>query len=296
MSGERSAHSPRHLAAEGPARRRAASSGYEVDANEHMSFLEMLDVLNQRLVAQGKEPVAFDSDCREGICGMCGFLINGEAHGPLRNATVCQTHMRHFKDGDVLRLEPWRAAAFPVIKRPRRRSRPRSTGSSRRAATSRRAPAAPPRRTQILVPKPNADRAMEAAACIGCGACVAACPNAAAALFTGAKVAHLGYLPQGQPERWRRALAMAEQARDEGFGHCTTIGECEAVCPAAHQARGDLADEQGLPQGRPPGATCRSPPLATLPKSADRAVLRGGAEEGRGEGETPSHLRGRSLR
>jgi len=205
---------------------------YEVpDVSEHMSFLEMLDVLNQRLVAQGKEPVAFDSDCREGICGMCGFLINGEAHGPLRNATVCQTHMRHFKDGDVLRLEPWRAAAFPVIKDlvVDRSAFDRIIASGGFVSTRTGSAA---EANQVLVPKTEADRAMEAAACIGCGACVAACPNAAAALFTAAKVSHLGHLPQGQPERGLRAIAMTERAGEEGFGHCTTIGECEAVCPA----------------------------------------------------------------
>jgi succinate dehydrogenase iron-sulfur subunit len=201
------------------------------NVNEHMSFLEMLDVVNQQLVSEGKDPVAFDSDCREGICGMCGFLINGEAHGPLRNATVCQTHMRHFKDGDVLRLEPWRASAFPVL---RDLIVDRSALDRIIAAggyTSTRAGSAA-EANQILIPKPSADRAMEAAACIGCGACVASCPNAAAALFTGAKIAHLGHLPQGQPERMGRAIAMTSQAHAEGFGHCTTIGECEAVCPA----------------------------------------------------------------
>jgi succinate dehydrogenase / fumarate reductase iron-sulfur subunit len=204
---------------------------YEVVANEHMSFLEMLDVLNQRLVAEDKEPVAFDSDCREGICGMCGFLINGEAHGPLRNATVCQTHMRHFKDGDVLRLEPWRAAAFPVIKDlvVDRSAFDRIIASGGFISTRTGSAA---EANQVLVPKTEADRAMEAAACIGCGACVAACPNAAAALFTAAKVSHLGHLPQGQPERGLRAISMVERAQEEGFGHCTTIGECEAVCPA----------------------------------------------------------------
>ncbi len=205
---------------------------YEVpDVSEHMSFLEMLDVLNLRLVAAGEEPVAFDSDCREGICGTCGFLVNGVAHGPLGNATICQTHMRHFRDGDALRLEPWRAAAFPVI---RDLCVDRSALDRIIAAggyvTVRTGSA--PEANAILVPKPAADRAMEAAACIGCGACVAACPNASAALFTGAKATHLGVLPQGQPERGARAVGMATQAREEGFGHCTSIGECAAVCPA----------------------------------------------------------------
>ncbi len=204
------------------------------DITEHMSFLEMLDVLNQRLVERGEAPVAFDSDCREGICGMCGFLVNGEAHGPLRNATICQTHMRHFHDGDVLRLEPWRAAALPVL----RDLVVDRTALDRIIAAggfvSVRSGSAPEANT-TLVPKDAADRAMEAAACIGCAACVAACPNASAALFTGAKITHLGLLPQGQPERAGRVLAMTAQAREEGFGHCTTIGECAAVCPAGIQ-------------------------------------------------------------
>jgi succinate dehydrogenase / fumarate reductase iron-sulfur subunit len=204
---------------------------YQVEANEHMSFLEMLDVLNQQLVNEGEEPVAFDSDCREGICGMCGFLINGEAHGPVRNATVCQLHMRHFSDGDRLRLEPWRAAAFPILKDlvvdRSALDRVISAGGYISVRTG-----SAPEANSILVPKVKADRAMTAAACIGCGACVAACPNAAAALFTGAKVTHLGLLPQGQPERYERVLSMVEQGREEGFGHCTTVGECEAVCPA----------------------------------------------------------------
>jgi succinate dehydrogenase / fumarate reductase iron-sulfur subunit len=199
-----------------------------------MSFLEMLDVLNQRLVERGEDPVAFDSDCREGICGMCGFLVNGVPHGPLRNATICQTHMRHFSDGETLRLEPWRAAAFPVL---RDLCVDRSAFDRIIAAggyVSVRTGSAP-EANAILVPKPAADRAMEAAACIGCGACVAACPNASAALFTGAKIAHLAALPQGQPERGARVIGMSEQAREEGFGHCTTIGECAAACPAGIQ-------------------------------------------------------------
>ncbi|MGC3996077.1 MAG: succinate dehydrogenase/fumarate reductase iron-sulfur subunit [Anaeromyxobacter sp.] len=208
---------------------------YEVpDVNEHMSFLEMLDVLNEQLVARGEDPVAFDSDCREGICGTCGFLVNGEAHGPLSNATICQTHMRHFGDGDRLRLEPWRAVAFPVL---RDLAVDRSafdriiTAGGYVSVRTGSAPEA----NSILVGKPSADRAMEAAACIGCGACVAACPNASAALFTGAKVTHLGMLPQGQPEQPLRVVAMATQAAEEGFGHCTSIGECAAVCPAGIQ-------------------------------------------------------------
>ena len=204
---------------------------YQVDANVHMSFLEMLDVLNQQLVTRGEEPVAFDSDCREGICGMCGFMINGEAHGPVRNATVCQLHMRHFADGDRLRLEPWRAVAFPILKDlvvdRSALDRLIAAGGYISARTG-----SAPEANSVPVPKDKADRAMTAAACIGCGACVAACPNAAAALFTGAKVTHLGLLPQGQPERLSRVLSMVDQGRAEGFGHCTTVGECEAVCPA----------------------------------------------------------------
>jgi succinate dehydrogenase / fumarate reductase iron-sulfur subunit len=204
---------------------------YQVNANVHMSFLEMLDVLNQQLVTNGEEPVAFDSDCREGICGMCGFLINGEAHGPARNATVCQLHMRHFSDGDRLRLEPWRAAAFPVLKDlvvdRGALDRIVSAGGYVSVRTG-----SAPEANSVPVPKDHADRAMTAAACIGCGACVAACPNAAAALFTGAKVTHLGLLPQGQPERYERVLGMVDQGRDEAFGHCTLVGECAAVCPA----------------------------------------------------------------
>jgi succinate dehydrogenase / fumarate reductase, iron-sulfur subunit len=198
--------------------------------NEHMSFLEMLDVLNEDLVAKGENPVAFDHDCREGICGMCGFMINGKAHGGFRRTTVCQLHMRNFKDGDELYLEPWRASAFPVLKdlAVNRSAFDRiiaaggfisvPTGSAQDA-------------NNIPVPKQSADLAMDAAACIGCGACVAACPNASASLFTGAKISHLGLLPQGQPERASRALRMVAQMNREGFGQCTNIGECEAVCP-----------------------------------------------------------------
>jgi len=239
---------------------------YEVpDANEHMSFLEMLDVVNQRLVSEGKEPVAFDSDCREGICGMCGFLINGEAHGPLRNATVCQTHMRHFKDGDVLRLEPWRAAAFPVLRDlivdRTALDRIISAGGFISTRTG-----SAPEANSILIPKQDADHAMEAAACIGCGACVASCPNASAALFTSAKVSHLNYLPQGQPERMSRALAMGNQARAEGFGHCTTIGECEAVCPAGIKLEVIARMNKDFVKAALSGGELQ--PLATAPRSA----------------------------
>jgi succinate dehydrogenase / fumarate reductase iron-sulfur subunit len=205
--------------------------GYEhKNVNPDMSFLEMLDVLNEELTARAEEPIAFDHDCREGICGACGFMINGIAHGPERGTIVCQLHMRHFKDGDVLYLEPWRAKAFPVVKdlvvdrgafdriiaRGGFISTP--TGSA-------------PDGNVIPVPKKNADLAMDAAACIGCGACVAACPNASAALFVGAKISHLGLLPQGRPERSERVMNMAAQVKDEAFGSCTNIGECSAVCP-----------------------------------------------------------------
>jgi succinate dehydrogenase / fumarate reductase, iron-sulfur subunit len=202
------------------------------DLSEHMSFLEALDVLNLQLVARGEAPVAFDSDCREGICGTCGFLVDGEAHGPLRNATICQTHLRHFQDGQLLRLEPFRAAAFPVLRDlvVDRSALDRIVAAGGYVSVR---TGSAPEANAVLVPKPDADRAMEAAACIGCGACVAACPNASAALFTGAKVSHLGHLPQGQPERARRALALTAQAAAEGFGHCTVIGECAAACPAS---------------------------------------------------------------
>ena len=203
---------------------------YQVTANEHMSFLEMLDVLNQDLIIKGEDPVAFDNDCREGICGMCGFVINGSPHGPVHGGTVCQLHMRFFKDGDSLTLEPWRAKAFPILKdlvvNRAALDRIIQAGGFITARTG-----SAPDANSILVPKTNADLAMEAAACIGCGACVAVCPNASAALFTSAKVAHLGFLPQGQPERHTRVLKMAEQTAIEGFGHCTLMGECAEVCP-----------------------------------------------------------------
>jgi succinate dehydrogenase / fumarate reductase iron-sulfur subunit len=200
------------------------------EVSEHMSFLEMLDVLNERLTAEGKPPVAFDSDCREGICGTCGFMINGVAHGPRSLTTVCQLHMREFRDGDELWLEPWRSQAFPVERDlvVDRGAFDRiiqaggyvsvNTGSAQDA-------------NAIPIPKSNADRAFEAAACIGCGACVAQCPNGAAQLFTSAKVAHLALLPQGQPERLPRVQRMVARMEQEGFGTCSNFRECEAVCP-----------------------------------------------------------------
>ncbi|HEY1216169.1 MAG TPA: succinate dehydrogenase/fumarate reductase iron-sulfur subunit [Bryobacteraceae bacterium] len=204
---------------------------YPVDnVNPDMSMLECLDVLNEQLVERGEEPIAFEHDCREGICGSCGFMINGIAHGPMPATTVCQLTMRHFKDGEELTLEPWRARAFPMIKDlvVDRRALDRIIASGGYVSVS---TGSAPDGNAILVSKEQSDRAMDAAACIGCGACVAACPNASAALFTGAKIAHLGILPQGQPERDRRAIHMVSQATAEGFGGCTNIGECTAVCP-----------------------------------------------------------------
>jgi succinate dehydrogenase / fumarate reductase, iron-sulfur subunit len=194
-----------------------------------MSFLEMLDVVNQELITRGEEPIAFDHDCREGICGACGLMINGVAHGP-EQTTTCQLHMRYFKDGDTLTIEPWRASAFPVLRDlvvdRGALDRMIAAGGYISASTG-----AAPDGNAVPVPKDAADKAMDAAACIGCGACVAACPNASAMLFVGAKAAHLGLLPQGQPERYQRAARMAERMDAEGFGGCTNIGECSAVCP-----------------------------------------------------------------
>ena len=200
------------------------------ELNPDMSMLEALDVLNEDLITKGEEPVAFEHDCREGICGSCGFMINGVAHGPLPATTVCQLTLRHFQDGQELYIEPWRAKAFPIIKDlvvdRRAFDRIIASGGYITSPTG-----SAPDGNAILVPKDASDRAMDAAACIGCGACVAACPNASAALFTGAKITHLGVLPQGQPERQRRVLRMVAQHNAEGFGSCTNIGECEAVCP-----------------------------------------------------------------
>ncbi|GAB3067071.1 succinate dehydrogenase/fumarate reductase iron-sulfur subunit [Intrasporangium mesophilum] len=199
------------------------------DISPDMSFLEMLDVLNEQLNARGEEPIAFDSDCREGICGMCGLMISGKAHGP-EVTTTCQLHMRSFKDGDEITIEPWRADAFPVIKDlvVDRTSFDRiiQAGGFISANTG-----AAPEAHSVPVPKPKADRAFMAAACIGCGACVAACPNASGMLFMGAKITHLGELPQGQPERDARVVTMVSQHDAEGFGGCTNIGECSLACP-----------------------------------------------------------------
>ncbi|WP_370616011.1 succinate dehydrogenase/fumarate reductase iron-sulfur subunit [Mumia sp. Pv 4-285] len=204
--------------------------GYDLDdVSEHMSFLEMLDVLNERLTLEGEEPIAFDSDCREGICGMCGLVINGLAHGPERT-TTCQLHMRTFKDGDVIDIEPWRSSSFPVVK-----DLVVDRGALDRIIQAGGYISAPtgsaPEANNLPVPKQDADHAFEAATCIGCGACVAACPNGSAMLFTAAKITHLGLLPQGQPERASRVLDMVEQHDHEGFGNCTNIGECTAACP-----------------------------------------------------------------
>jgi succinate dehydrogenase / fumarate reductase iron-sulfur subunit len=213
----------------------AASPGRMVrynatDVNPDMSMLELLDVINEDLILKGEEPIAFEHDCREGICGSCGFMINGIAHGPLPATTVCQLTMRHFRDGDQLYIEPWRAKAFPVIKDLIVDRSPFDRIIEAGGYVSVPTGSAPDGNA-IPVPKEDADRAMDAAACIGCGACVAACPNASAALFTGAKIAHLGLLPQGQPERYQRALRMVRQFNAEEFGGCSNIGECEAVCP-----------------------------------------------------------------
>ena len=203
---------------------------YEVnDVSPDMSFLELFDVLNERLISKGEEPVAFDHDCREGICGSCSMMINGRAHGPERGTATCQLHMRKFEDGATITVEPWRAAAFPVIK----------DLCVDRSAFDRiieaggyiTAPTGTAQEANLTpVPKDVADAAMDAAACIGCGACVAACPNSAAQLFTAAKIEHLNLLPQGQPERWSRVVAMVDEM-ERFFGSCTNHGECESACP-----------------------------------------------------------------
>jgi len=203
---------------------------YQVDANEHMSFLEMLDVLNEQLVAEKKEPVAFEHDCREGICGTCGMVINGRPHGLLQGTTTCQLHMRFFKDGDTIVIEPYKAKAFPVIKDLVVDRSPLdkimqaggfisiNTGQAQDA-------------NNVPIEKDISSKAFDAAACIGCGACVAACPNGAAMLFTSAKISHLGLLPQGAIETDRRVMRMVTQMDKEGFGSCSNIGACEVECP-----------------------------------------------------------------
>ncbi len=199
------------------------------DVSVDMSFLEMLDVLNEDLMLSGEEPIAFDSDCREGICGSCGLMISGYAHGP-EVTTTCQLHMRSFSDGETITIEPWRASAFPIVKDliVDRSAFDRIIQSGGYISVN---TGAAPEAHSVPVPKVNADRAFDTATCIGCGACVAACPNASGMLFMGAKVSHLGELPQGQPERDSRVVSMINQHDAEGFGGCTNIGECAAACP-----------------------------------------------------------------
>ena len=203
---------------------------YQVEGiSSDMSFLEMLDVLNEQLNEKGEEPIAFDSDCREGICGTCSLMINGEAHGP-EVTTTCQLHMRSFKDGDTITVEPWRAAAFPVLKDlcvdRSAFDRIIQSGGYISANTG-----SAPEANSVPVPRDDAMRAFNVATCISCGACAAACPNGSASLFVGAKITHLGKLPQGQPERYSRVVDMVSQHDAEGFGGCTNIGECAAACP-----------------------------------------------------------------
>jgi succinate dehydrogenase iron-sulfur subunit len=200
------------------------------DISPDMSFLEMLDELNERLIMDGQDPIAFDQDCREGICGSCSMMVNGLAHGPERATTVCQLHMRSFTDGQEIAIEPWRARAFPVIKDLvcDRSSFDRIIQAGGFVSVS---TGGAPDGNAILVPKVDAERSMDAAACIGCGACAAACPNASAMLFVAAKIGHLASLPQGRPERKDRVRSMVAQHDREGFGHCTNINECEAACP-----------------------------------------------------------------
>jgi succinate dehydrogenase / fumarate reductase iron-sulfur subunit len=204
---------------------------YTLDhVNPHMSFLEMLDVLNEQLMKRGEDPVEFDHDCREGICGSCGLVVNGVAHGPQHRTAVCQLHMRHYRDGDTIVVEPWRATAFPVIKDlvVNRTAFDRIIEAGGYVSVN---TGSAPDANAILIGQEQVEDAFDYATCIGCGACVAACPNASASLFTGAKIAHLALLPQGDVERKRRVLAMVDQMAEEGFGDCSNHGECEAVCP-----------------------------------------------------------------
>ncbi len=209
---------------------RGRLESYIVEANEHMSFLEMMDVLNEQLIAEKKEPVAFEHDCREGICGTCNMVINGRPHGPQRGTTTCQLHMRHFNDGDVITVEPWRAKAFPVIKDlvvdRSGFDRIIQAGGYISVNTGQ-----APDGNSIPIEKDTASEAFDAATCIGCGACVAACPNGSAMLFTSAKVAHLGKLPQGKVEHVARVKNMVDQMDEEGFGNCSNTGACEVECP-----------------------------------------------------------------
>ena len=204
---------------------------YDVDnLNTHMSFLEMIDVLNEKLINEDQDPVAFDHDCREGICGMCSMVINGRPHGPLKGTTTCQLHMRHFKSGETITIEPWRAKAFPVLKDlvVDRSPFDRIIQSGGYVSVN---TGSAPDGNAIPIPKNIAEEAFDAAACIGCGACVAACKNASASLFVSAKVSQLSLLPQGQPERNDRVNKMVSQMDEEGFGHCTNTGACQAECP-----------------------------------------------------------------
>jgi succinate dehydrogenase / fumarate reductase iron-sulfur subunit len=204
---------------------------YKLDGvSEHMSFLEMFDHLNEKLMKKGEEPVEFDHDCREGICGSCNMMIDGQAHGPQKGTAACQLHMRHYKNGDTIVVEPWRASAFPLIKDlvvdRSAFDRIQAAGGYISVNTN-----SAPDANAIPIRKEDADLAFDYAACIGCGACVAACPNASASLFTAAKVSQFAHLPQGAPERKRRVVRMVEQMEKEGFGDCSNFGECEAVCP-----------------------------------------------------------------
>jgi len=210
---------------------KGALAEYPIDGIEpDMSFLEMMDILNEELIGKGEDPVAFDHDCREGICGMCSMAIDGVPHGPEKATTTCQLYMRHFNDGDTITVEPWRAAAFPVIKDlvvdRSAFDRIIQAGGYVSAPTG-----SAPEAASVPVPHEDATQAFDAATCIGCGACVAACPNASAMLFTAAKVTHLGLMPQGQPERYQRVTAMVDQMDAEGFGGCTNTGVCHTVCP-----------------------------------------------------------------
>ncbi len=215
---------------EGPSARGRLVDYVARGVSPHMSLLELLDVVNEDLTAKGEDPIAFDSDCREGICGSCGVMVDGVAHGPKTATTTCQLFMRHYADGNVITLEPWRARGFPVVKDlvVDRSAFDRIIAAGGYISVD---TGSAPEANAILVPKDDAERAMDSAACIGCGACVAACKNASAVLFVGAKINHLTLLPQGHPERERRVLAMVAQMEKESFGACSNEGECEAVCP-----------------------------------------------------------------
>jgi len=206
------------------------------EASPDMSFLDLLDLVNEEITASGGDPIAFEHDCREGICGSCGMMINGKPHGPEKLTTACQLHMRSFRDGDEIWVEPWRADSFPVLRDLVVDRAPFDRIIEAGGFISVRTGSAP-EANSTLIPKPEADRAFDAAACIGCGACVAACPNASAMLFTAAKAAHLSYLPQGQAERYQRAMGMVSEHDDQGFGHCTNHGACQEACPKGISVR-----------------------------------------------------------